>query len=88
LHECFYFFQLVACVRKKFGNIEVVGQLQIRKKKILRKAAPLRTMVVFIFERNKNRNEYSIEQGIDWFKLASDEHCTNHFSFSTSCFCV
>jgi len=75
-------------VRKKFGNIEVVGQLQIRKKKILRKAAPLRTMVVFIFERNKNRHEYSIEQGIDWFKLASDEHCTNHFSFSTSCFCV
>ena len=43
-------------------------RLQIRKKKTHEKAAPLRIMVVLIFEKNKNCNEYSIKQGIDGFQ--------------------
>jgi len=33
--QMFYLFQLVASLHMKFGNIEVVGKLQIQKKKHL-----------------------------------------------------
>jgi len=35
--ERMFLFQFVACVRKKFGNVEAAGRLQIRKKEHLAK---------------------------------------------------
>jgi len=50
----FVIFQIVACLRMKFGYVEVVDMLQIRKKKYRKKAAPSRTLVGLNSERNKN----------------------------------
>ena len=37
----FVIFQIVACLRTKFGNVEAIDRLQIRKKKYLAKRHPI-----------------------------------------------
>jgi len=45
----FLFFQLSSCLRMEFGNIEAVGRLQYRKKKISRKLSLIENIVRFNF---------------------------------------
>jgi len=68
----------------KFGNVEAVGRLQIRKKKYHENAAPLKTLVGLIFQRKKiavNTASTTVLMGLN---LASSEHCKNPI-FSTLC---
>ena len=78
----FYLFQLVACLCMKFGNVEAIDRLQIRKKihpTICEKAAQLRALVGLIFQRKKNRSEHSINEGVYGFPTC--QWWTLHQSF-------
>ena len=62
----FVIFQNVACLRTKFGNVEAIDRLQIRKKKYLANRHLHREHFLALnSERNKTRSEYSINQGVD-----------------------
>ena len=61
----FVIFQIVTCLHTKFGNVEAIDKLQIRKKISREKAPPSRTLVGLNYERNKKRSEYTINQGVD-----------------------
>jgi len=56
----FLFFQLGACLRMKFDNIETVGRLRIRKRSSHGNAAPLRPLIGFFLVCIINRNKHSI----------------------------
>jgi len=51
----FVIFQIVACLRTKFGNVEAVDKATYSKEKIPREMAPTSwTLVGLNSERNKN----------------------------------
>ena len=49
----FPFFQLVACLRMKFGNVEAVDRLQIWKKNISRKGSSFDKIARFEFHKEQ-----------------------------------
>jgi len=78
----FVVFQIVACLRTEFGNVEAIDRLQILKKTSCEKAPPSRTLVGLNSERNKKRSEYSINQGaggLDTFQAKSNAPITLDF---------
>jgi len=56
----FLFFQLGACLRMKFGKIEMVDRLKNQKQKAHENATPLRPLSCLIFVCIMYCNEYSV----------------------------